>query len=420
MIIYNCKEILKLTKEMIKILDEMNGEYKVYVHINKINGKIYIGQTKQTLEKRYKNGYENCRYFWNALQKYGWDNFEHIILLDNLSGDMANIIEEALIKKYNSTNKNIGYNLYSGGLNHTPSDECRKRMSEARRGEKHWNYGRHWGDDFKKKLSEIHKGREVPIEWREKMSKSKKGKKFSEEHKKSISESKMGDKNPMYGKHLSDKAKQLRHERRKHILQYNLDGVFIKEWDSAEDISVNYNVDLSNIVRCCIGELKSCCGFIWEYKNGDIIPQTTIPYKDRIKENCMTNRYKKVYKYAIDGHFIDEYECAQEVENIYGTKAYLIKRCCDGETYVCDGFRWSYEKVDKLDDLKDTNYYKGKMIPVVQLDTDWNFINEWESISVAGKNTHIDSSSISRCCKEKQKLAGGFRWKYKSDYQKIS
>ena len=140
--------------------------------------------------------------------------------------------------------------------------------------------------------------------------------------------------------------------------------------------------------------------------------------KDRIKENFMTKRYKKVYKYAIDGHFIDEYECAQEVENIYGTKACLIKRCCDGETYVCDGFRWSYEKVDKLDDLKDTNYYKGKMIPVVQLDTDWNFINEWESISVAGKNTHIDSSSISRCCKEKQKLAGGFRWKYKSDYQK--
>ena len=71
----------------------MHGEYKVYVHVNKINGKIYIGQTKQTLEQRYKNGYEHCRHFWNAIQKYGWDNFEHIILVDNLSLDMANILE---------------------------------------------------------------------------------------------------------------------------------------------------------------------------------------------------------------------------------------------------------------------------------------------------------------------------------------
>ena len=270
----------------------MNGEYKIYVHINKVNRKIYIGQTKQTLEQRSSNGnaYKNCRHFWNAIQKYGWENFEHIVLIENLSLEMANIIEEELIKKYNTTNHNNGYNMKSGGLNHIPSEETRKLLSETHRGERHWNYGKHWGDDFKKKLSEIHTGREITPEWRKNMSIAMRNRgSFSEEHKKKISLSKMGDKNPMYGKHLSDKAKQLRHERRKHILQYNLDGVFIKEWDSAEDISLNYNVDLSNIVRCCIGELKSCCGFIWEYKNGDIIPQTTIPYKDRIKENTMVS-----------------------------------------------------------------------------------------------------------------------------------
>ena len=91
----------------------MNGEYKVYVHINKVNRKIYIGQTKQTLEQRSSNGnaYKNCRHFWNAIQKYGWKNFDHIVLIENLSLEMANIIEEYLIRKYNSTNDKIGYNL---------------------------------------------------------------------------------------------------------------------------------------------------------------------------------------------------------------------------------------------------------------------------------------------------------------------
>ena len=98
----------------------MNGEYKIYVHINKVNRKIYIGQTKQTLEQRSSNGnaYKNCRHFWNAIQKYGWENFEHIVLIENLSLEMANIIEEELIKKYNTTNHNNGYNMKSGGLNH--------------------------------------------------------------------------------------------------------------------------------------------------------------------------------------------------------------------------------------------------------------------------------------------------------------
>ena len=142
----------------------MHGEYKVYVHVNKINGKIYIGQTKQTLEQRYKNGYEHCRHFWNAIQKYGWDNFEHIILVDNLSLDMANIIEEELIKKYNATNKDKGYNMKSGGLNHIPSEETRKLMSKVHKGEKHWNYGKHWDDDFKQRLSKIHSGRKITEE----------------------------------------------------------------------------------------------------------------------------------------------------------------------------------------------------------------------------------------------------------------
>ena len=391
-------------------MEEMHGEYKVYVHVNKINGKIYIGQTKQTLEQRYKNGYEHCRHFWNAIQKYGWDNFEHIILVDNLSIDMANIIEEELIKKYNTTNHNNGYNMKSGGLNHIPSEETRKLMSKAHKGEKHWNYGKHWGDDFKKKLSEIHTGREITPEWRKNMSKAqKKREKFSKETKEKIRISKLGSKNPMYGGIY-------------HVLQYDFDGIFIKEWESVKCASEEYNVSRSSISACCNGKIKSCSGYIWRYKKNDCIEQKIkpYPYKKNIKDDNKnisnsTNRGKKIYQYTKDGYYVKEFKSAKDVEKNTGIKVYGIQRCCRGELYTFCGYRWSYEKFEKLEYLKDTNYYKGEMIPVVQFDTEWNFIKEWDSATEVKRKLNIDQSSIRRSCIGKQALAGGFRWKYKTD-----
>ena len=61
--------------------------YKVYMHINKINSKKYIGITKQKPKERWQNGYGyiGCTVFYNAIKKYGWDSIEHKILIDNLS-----------------------------------------------------------------------------------------------------------------------------------------------------------------------------------------------------------------------------------------------------------------------------------------------------------------------------------------------
>lgn len=394
------------------ILEEMNGNYKVYAHVNRINGKIYVGQTKRTLEQRYKNGYKHCRHFWNAIQKYGWESFEHIILIDDLSLDMANIIEEELIKKFDTTNHNKGYNMKSGGLNHIPSEETRKLLSESHKGERHWNYGRHWGNDFKTKLREIHTGRIISDEWRKNMSKGQKRRKpFTEEQRRKISLSKMGEKNPMYRKDISHKPKKLRSEQVKKVLQYDLDGNFIKKWNSSSEASKTYNVDVSNIVRCCIGETKSCCGFIWQYMMDDKISKKITSYAERIKAVEKNKRYKKVYQYDLEGNYLKEFSSVNEIEKLIGAYKNHIRECCLGKLKSYLGYRWSYEKVDRIPPIQ----YKTNAIPVVQFDKDWNFIKEWKSALEINEALNIDKSSVGRCCKGKQGTAGGYRWKYKSD-----
>lgn len=93
--------------------------YTVYVHVNKKNGKKYVGITKRQPEKRWDNGngYYSNKPFYNAIRKYGWnDGFSHIIIETGLSADEASAMEKALISLYDSNNIKHGYNLTEGGF----------------------------------------------------------------------------------------------------------------------------------------------------------------------------------------------------------------------------------------------------------------------------------------------------------------
>ena len=64
----------------------MNNKYCVYKITNKLNGKIYIGMSKNLENRWSSNGihYKNSKRFYNAIQKYGWDNFEKIVLVEEI------------------------------------------------------------------------------------------------------------------------------------------------------------------------------------------------------------------------------------------------------------------------------------------------------------------------------------------------
>ena len=108
------------------------NNYTIYMHKNKINGKVYIGQTCQKPERRWDNGkrYTHCSAFYRAIQKYGWENFEHIILFEHLNHEEANQKEIELIQYYKSTDRKYGYNCQLGGNDKTISKEGKQKIKE--------------------------------------------------------------------------------------------------------------------------------------------------------------------------------------------------------------------------------------------------------------------------------------------------
>jgi len=151
--------------------------YWVYIHTNKVTGKKYVGQTTQKPRYRWGRlgrGYAGQPKFFNAILKYGWDNFSHqVIEVD--SPEEADYLERYLIAFYDTIRN--GYNLSPGGKdNKSMSEESRKKISEALRGKPK-------SEEAKKKFSEL-----------------RKGKPKSEEHKRRISETLKGRPSPKKGR----------------------------------------------------------------------------------------------------------------------------------------------------------------------------------------------------------------------------
>lgn len=178
-------------------------KYVVYVHINKTTNKTYVGQSCN-IERRWRNNgidyydysksNEDQSIFWKAIQSYGWDGFEHIILKENLTLEEANIEEIKTIAFYDSTNYEKGYNIQMGG-NHSSqseqtkekirqkalnwSDEVKKKMSDAAKRRVARDgapfQGKHLSEEAKKKLRKVDKSYTQTEQYKEKMSKATSG-----------------------------------------------------------------------------------------------------------------------------------------------------------------------------------------------------------------------------------------------------
>lgn len=293
----------------------MSKIYKVYKHINKINNKVYIGLTCQKPQERWKNGsgYSECPKFWNAIQKYGWNNFEHIVLFDHLTREEAEEIEIELIAYHKSINDEFGYNIQNGGnTTGTHSNETKRKIAESNRrriiseetrqkmsdnhanfkGENSVWYGRHHTEQTKQKISLAKKGqlageknpmygkrgkdspnfgRKHTIEARKKMSIANKGKIVSEETREKLRKNSWPAKNKGNIKFTEEHKRKIGDALRgeKSVWYGTGKKVICLEtnviYNSAKWASKELSLDSSSITKVCRGKLKTTGGLHFKY-----------------------------------------------------------------------------------------------------------------------------------------------------------
>ena len=222
--------------------------YTVYQHKNKINGKIYIGITSQKPEDRW--GSQGCNYkssphFYSAIQKYGWNNFEHNILFTGLTKEQACLKEQELIKEYDLMNREFDYNSTSGGNIFVMNEETKQKISQAMMGNKN-GLGHPCSEEKKKKISEAQKGKE-----------------FTKEHKQKLSEAAKNRHVP-----CSEDKKQILKEKshKKPVYCEELDKVF----ESVQECGRQLGIPATNISKLCNGRGKTLKGYHLRYYNDTI------------------------------------------------------------------------------------------------------------------------------------------------------
>ena len=201
-------------------------KFCVYCHTAP-DGKRYIGITSRKPEKRWRHGkgyYEN-EHFTRAINKYGWDSFQHIILFEGLTREEASEKEKLLILKYETTNRDKGYNISKGGFGggYSPSEETKQKIREAKKGKPCPEYQRKW-------LSTLNKGK-IPTN-------------LDEVHKKNM----------------------------KPVNQYDMEGNYMATYPSITIAGEMCGIMGNTIGCCCRGLYKTAGGYIWKFAkdSGDI------------------------------------------------------------------------------------------------------------------------------------------------------
>jgi hypothetical protein len=199
-------------------------------------------------------------------------------------------------------------------------------------------------------------------------------------------------------------------EVRKPILEYNLKGEFVREWECADDAANLHNVSVGKIRNIIHGRLPKYnkrgydvkSQFI--YKEGDYIPEKIKPQSG----------VYKIGQYDLEGNLIKIWNSTTEISKVLGFTQKSINAAMRGYAKTCRKFQWKScmdfvpEKIQSLIKEKPPE----STVKLLQYGMDGKFIKSWDYTAVASRELNISASSINDNIRGHLKSAGKFRWIY--------
>lgn len=266
----------------------MIGIYKI---INP-KGKIYIGQSINIEQRKscYKRGKSKTQTkLFNSLQKYGWNN--HIFEIVEICNEIQ-LNEREIF--WGDFYKVLGEN----GLNCKELGKCGKHTQES-----------------KDKMRTFHLGKQWAL-----------GAKRTDEFKENLRIKMTGVLKPNHKFKIG-----------KPILQYDLEGNFIKEWVCITDAEKIHKKGVGDVL---LNKIITADNFIWRYKNNPIIKENfVIPNFKTLNFNG-----KKVIQLSLDNIEVKEWESAKEIQRVLNIQSSNISDCCNGKQKTAKGFKWKFKE----------------------------------------------------------------------------
>lgn len=256
--------------------------YCVYVHTNKTNGKKYVGQTVRgdNPKKRWGggSGYVTQKYFYRAIQKYGWDGFEHEVIASNLTKEEADNFEILLIDKLKAYDNNFGYNCTLGGGGTS---------------------GYHISEASKEKQKTTMK------------------KYYS---------------NPEYIQRMRDVAPK------REVYQFTTDGCFVAKYVSAMEAQRQTGIHNGDISKCAFGKVASKNGFIFLFQEDICEINNRVDRYNKSKKP----KYESVVQLSVTGEYVATWSGPADAGKNLNLNYKNIHSVCRGLRKTCGGFKWMY------------------------------------------------------------------------------
>ena len=326
-----------------------NKKWSIYIHRNMVNNKAYIGITSMVPRVRWGNGGVNYLKrdngaFANAIKKYGWDNFEHIIWADDLSEEDAKLWEVRLISLFKTNvcrwgKEAMGYNMTDGGegtTGHAHTQESKDKMSIA-------HAGKHINDEVRKKISQSTTGRKKSEETKCRISNAKKGIAPSKQCIEALKKSTTGQ--PLSEERRNRisqalKGKRVTDETRKKISKSRLGIVFSDEHkEKLRQASLGRKLSDEHKEKLLKTHLGKKLSNATKQKMSDAQKGKRLG-----KDNP---RSKSIDQYEKNGTFIQTWDSIQQAARSLGLHASAISNCCIGNLKSTGGFVFKYSNTDR-------------------------------------------------------------------------